>query len=240
MKIGVCLLTNEINYLEEWLHHHRNYGFDYFFVYFDGGIPENVTLYDDVTYNSWDCRNSPIQQMKCYEQCARVNKDYDYILFIDSDEYYMSNTGNVKQDVANLIKKYGNFQGLGIYWRMYGEPEPFFQERQPIENYTKWHANNHIKSLLDPKSTVLFKDPHKANLIPGRNYIDELGRKVIGPIGNHTSESIWIKHTWTRSKSEWETKVNRKGWYQFYNRKMEEFEDYNNKCTNVTHSNTSL
>ena len=33
MKIGVYVLTNEPEYLEEWLEHHRKYGFDHFFVY---------------------------------------------------------------------------------------------------------------------------------------------------------------------------------------------------------------
>lgn len=229
MKIGICLLTNEPEYLKEWLDHHRKYGFDHFFIYFDDKIPQDIVLSNDVTYNSWNCNNNPQEQMRCYEQCAKYNKDYNYILFIDSDEFYTSKSGNVNQDVSNLIDKHGKFEGLGIYWRMYGSNPPF-QERQPIENYDLWHPNNHIKSLLNPKRIIRFNDPHKGNLIPIDKYIDELGRNVVGPIGNHTSQDIWIKHTWTRSKSEWETKVSRKGWYEKYNRKIEEFENYNNQC----------
>ena len=46
MKIAICLLTNEPEYLHEWLDHHRNYGFDNFIIYCDGFKPEN--LGDDV------------------------------------------------------------------------------------------------------------------------------------------------------------------------------------------------
>ena len=77
MKIGICLLTNEPEYLEEWLDHHRKYGFDHFFIYFDEKIPENTVLSSDVTYNYWDCKNSPQGQMRCYEHCAKNNKEYD-------------------------------------------------------------------------------------------------------------------------------------------------------------------
>lgn len=231
MKIGICLLTNEPDYLEEWIDHHKKYGFDKFFIYFDDNIPENVVLQDNVIYNLWDCKNSPQGQMRVYEYCCKNNTDLDYILCIDSDEFYESKTGNVKQDVSNLIDSYGRFDGLGIYWRMYGS-NPFFETREPVKKYTQWHPNDHIKSLINPKVVLKFYDPHKVFIDPNKKYIDELGRKVLGPIGNHTSETIWIKHTWTRSKSEWEAKVNRKGWYEFYDRKIDEFDNYNKSCIN--------
>jgi len=60
--------------------------------------------------------------------------------------------------------------------------------------------------------------------------INELGDIVKEPVGIHTSKNIWIKHTWTRSRKEWVTKVNRKGWYEYYDRKMEEFDNYNKLC----------
>lgn len=232
-KIGIVLLTNEVEYLEEWLKHHRNYGFDHFFVYFDSTTIINfITPPEDCTYKFWDCKSSPHEQMRAYEDCIRNNKDFDFILIEDSDEFYQSKSRNVKQDVSDLIDKYGNFGALGIYWRMYGS-NPSFETRQPIEMYKQWHGNDHIKTMVNPKAFISMSDPHKCTINPLYKYIDELGNKVTSPIGKHTSENIWIKHTWTRSKEEWIKKVNRKGWYEFYDRKLEEFDNYNKLCINV-------
>jgi len=236
IKVGIHTLTNEPEYLTEWVNHYRNYGFDHFFVYLDSSIVSEPNIdysnTDYLTYKVWDCKNSPQGQMRAQEDCCKNNQDYDYILMIDSDEYLMTkNNMNIKQVIENLYYIHGDFDALALYWRFYGS-NPSFLDRQPIENYRQWHPNNHIKSLVNPKKVIRFNDPHFATLLPNTKYIDELGRKVTSPIGNHTSENIWIKHTYTRSKSEWEKKVNRKGWYEFYGRKMEEFENYNKSCVN--------
>lgn len=236
MKIALYTLTNEPEYLAEWLEHHRKYGFDHFFVYLDSSmkIDENVTIPADldITYKAWDCKNSPQGQMRAQEDCCKNNQDYDYILMIDSDEYLATHSSlSIKEVISNIQTSCGNFDALGIYWLFYGSNPPF-ETRQPIENYKQWCENGHIKSLVNPKKVLKYPDPHKAILSLGSRYIDELGRNITSPIGEHTSRYIWIKHIWTRSKSEWETKVNRKGWYQFYNRKMEEFDSYNKNCVN--------
>lgn len=229
MKIGICLLTNEPEYLEEWLNYHKEYGFDHFFIYFDRKIPENIVLSKGVEYNLWESNSSPKTQMDCYLKCANTYKYMDYILFLDSDEFYQSKTGNVYKDIEKIIKSYGSFDGLGIFWKMYGS-NPAFEERQPIKNYKQWHKNNHIRSFINPKKIKFFPDPHKATLFSNSKYIDELGRPIVSPIEIHTSLFMWVKHTYTRSKSEWKNKINRKGWYEFYGRKVEEFENYNNNC----------
>lgn len=232
-QIAICLLTNESNHLEEWLKHHRNYGFSNFLIYCDGFqyIEHKARHTQRAFFFKANSTKSHRYQMEVYEDCCKKTaNDYEYLLIIDSDEYYESKTGNIHEDIKFLKEKYGEFDGLGISWRMYGKSEPYFETRQPIESYIQWYPNEHIKSLIKPSKVMRWFDPHKPILKSNSIFINELGQKINSPIEKHTSEHMWIKHIWSRSLEEWKEKVNRKGWYEFYDRKMEQFYEHNNQC----------
>jgi len=145
----------------------------------------------------------------------------------------MSKSMNIHKDVENLKDKYGDFDGLGLYWRIYGQPKPYLEKRQLVEKYTQYFGNTHIKSLLKPKLILDFPDPHKAQLQSNCKYIDELNNPILGPLGIHTSEDIYIKHIFTRSKEEFKDKMERgdanlRGNY----RTWDDFNNYNDLCIN--------
>lgn len=237
MKIAICLIIKDENdYLKEWLDYYRNLGIDQFIIYDnDSKIPIKNSLRIEEGRNK-DCKviqwsdDEYRAQNRAYEHCIKNNKDFDYIGFFDTDEFIIIKDNiNIKQYIENLTNKYGKFDGLGIYWRMYGKTKPYYTERQPIENYTEWSKNPHIKSFLNPKKVIGFPDPHKATMIPGSKYIDELGRIVVSPLGEHTSENIWIKHIWTRSLPEFEEKIKR-GTGDGYVRNIQQFYEHNDNC----------
>ncbi len=207
MKIGICLIIKDENeYVDEWLSYYRKLGVDKFFIYDNNSsIPINIES-EDVDVILWNNEKFGSQN-QAYLDCCKKNEEFDYIGFFDTDEFYMSNTMNIKEDLNDMTNKFGDFSGFGIYWRMYGNPEPYFLERKSIDEYIYYYNNDHIKSFIDPKTINHFPDPHFPH-INGR-YIDELGRNVISPIGHHTSETIWIKHIWSRSLSEFESKTKR-------------------------------
>lgn len=229
-KIAVCLIVKDENdYLQEWLAHYRNIGVDHFFIY-DNNSQIPIELKDqDVTVIKWT-DDAFASQLRAYTNCCH-NTEYDYIGFLDTDEFYMSKTMNIKLDFENFKKLYGNFEAIGLYWRMYGKTAPFLEERQPVTEYKQWHKNNHIKTFVNPKAVLGFPDPHKP-IIRGK-FIDELGRNVTSSIGNHTSETAWIKHIWTRSIPEFTEKLQRgsgdkvKRVYTF-----KDFVNYNDNCVN--------
>lgn len=238
MKIALCLITKDENdYLEEWLLHHYKIGIDHFYIYDNESeinienqinvLCENgfVVPRDKITVTLWTQKNIRAQT-DAYIHCCK-NATEDLVGFLDIDEFFMSKTMDIKKDFK-YMEKFGKAEGYAIYWRMYGS-NPYFTERHPMTDYVQWYKNDHIKSFINPKKVKLFPDPHKAVLHNGR-YIDEIGRAVEGPIGNHTSNYIWIKHIWTRSLSEWEQKISRRGWYEFYSRKRDQFFDHNNQC----------
>jgi len=242
MKTAVCLIIKDENeYLEEWLLHHIKVGFDHFMIYDNGSkncIGELRNKLTDkgiikpgiVSVYTWK-DNEVGSQCRAYKHACEQVIPYtgiDWMLFIDTDEFYTSNTMNVKEDLTILEKLYGKFDALGLSWRMYGN-DPYFETRQPIEKYNQYHTNGHIKSIVRPSAVINFPDPHKA-IIKGR-YINEDGLEVKRPICRHHSKFVWIKHIYTRSLPEWKEKIERgSGDHVKRTKTLEEFYNYNKQC----------
>jgi Glycosyltransferase family 92 len=243
MKITICLIIKDENeYLQEWMDYHRKVGVSHFYIYDNNSkvpLSEFLKNEKDVTVIEWPYTQIGSQNF-AYEHCFKTYKnEVDKIAFIDTDEFISFDPKfNTIQEVWEYLEeKYGKINSMGLYWRMYGKSKPYFETRQPIENYTEYHENSHIKSILDPKIINYFTDPHHA--INNGKYINEKNEGIVGPFGSnqqfgndsHTSEIIWIKHTWTRSKSEFEIKINRgSGDHVQRTITIEQFYDYNNKC----------
>ena len=224
MKIALCCIAkNENQYFKEWIEHHKSVGFDSIIIYDNNSeIPVNedaiIIKWEDSLYGS---------QSRAYLDCCRKYEYYDYIAFFDVDEFYYSKSINVKQDIKNL----GKPDGVGIYWRIYGQPEPFIEERQPMKDYKYYFGDKHIKSIVNPKMVVSWNDPHKANIRQGCKYIDELNRIVYNPTGEHTSVNMYIKHVFTRSRKEFAEKIERgDANTRTKNRTWDDFYNYNNLC----------
>ena len=228
MKIAICLIIKDENeYLQEWLDYHRSIGIDHFFIY-DNESKIPVKSDDDITVTLWT-DNNHASQCRAYLDCCKKHSDYDYIAFIDTDEFIiMKDYTNLKDYIQNLPVK---FDGFGLSWRFYGQPKLYFEERKPMVDYIYYHEDKHIKSIVNPKKVVNFLTPHNARLTSGA-YIDELGNRINGPWNTHTSKTIWIKHTWTRSLPEFREKLARgSGDKIVRERSDKDFYDYNDKCT---------
>lgn len=228
------MIKDENDYLEEWLEHHRKIGINQFYIYDNHSempIAETLKSETDCIVKLWDDQGTHTQ-IAAYNDCCRSHPDDNFILFIDTDEFLMLNKNFMSvQDTLHFIMMVrGKFAALGLYWRIYGKPKPFFESRQPVTAYTQYLQYTHIKTLTKPKHVSHFVNPHFAS-INGR-YISETGRKITGPHSDfHTSELIWIKHTFTRSISEFQKKCNRGSGDKInISWKMEDFYHYNNNC----------
>lgn len=226
MRIAVCCIAKDENqYFDEWISHYKSIGIDDIIIY-DNNSKKELEL-NNTTVIKW-VDDKYGSQSRAYLHCCKKYNNFDYILFVDVDEFYMSKTMSIKKDIEDLQKKYGDFSGIGIYWRIYGNTPPFVI-RQPVTKYTKWYGDKHIKSIVNPKTVVNFPDPHKANLTG--KYINELGEKVVSPIGEHTSTNMYIKHIFTRSKEEFLEKIERgDANTRIKNRTWGDFYNYNNLC----------
>lgn len=243
LKVAICLITCELDHLEEWIVHHINYGFQDFLICVDTSRmkdnEKNIAIdlqnkFKGIKlYNYENLKDDSLvtPQKQFYYDCTKDNLEFDYILYTDSDEYYESKTKDVIEDIDLIKSKYGHFDSLSIFWRFYG-CYPFFETRVPIEYYKKFVPNKHVKSLVNPKVIESFENLHLPTLKKGSICIDENGTKIISANQHYPSvNKVWIKHLFTRSKEEWVSKINRKGWYeagtQDWPRDMELFYKFN-------------
>lgn len=208
MKIGICLIIKDQNEdLPEWLSHYRLVGVDKFFI-FDNNSQHPIFPSEDVEIIKWVSEEKG-SQIKAYNECCNIAGDFDYIGFFDTDEFYISKSMNIKFDIETLKSKYGEFDGLGVYWRFYGN-NPAKYKSEKINSYYQYSLSNHIKSIVNPKAVSEFINPHFVKLKEGsKQYIDELGKTVESAINNHSSETFFLKHLFTRSVEDWEKKVAR-------------------------------
>jgi hypothetical protein len=247
-NVAICMLTCELDHLEEWYDHHRNMGFENFLIFLDGTVIKSTDIDQKLSNKIKNLKILQISSQKkpilgdLYTAVCKKYNHYDYILFIDSDEYYMSKTNNIIQDINLLTKIHGYFDGLAIYWKFYGAIPPF-ENRVPITSYKQYYESRQIKTLVNPKTVTSYTNPHFAGHSLNK-YIDEKGKRIDvyqtlrpamspKPQLSHSSDYVWIKHIHTRSKSEWLNKINRKNWYQHihgFKLNLNSFNVYNSRC----------
>lgn len=235
MKVSICLLIKDENeYLEEWLCHHRKIGINQFYIYDNHSkIPVIETLKSetDCQVKLWEDQGTRTQ-IAAYNDCCQSNRNDNFILFIDTDEFLMLNRNFISiQNAINFIQIVrGKFSALGLYWRIYGKPYPYFEVRQPVTHYTQYLQYSHIKTIAKPNHVSHFVNPHFASV--NGQYISESGRGITGPFSDfHQSDLIWIKHTFTRSIREFQKKIQR-GSGDKVNIKwtIEDFKRFNDNC----------
>jgi hypothetical protein len=227
MKIAICLIIKDENeYLQEWIDYHRSIGIDHFFIYDNESKEPVKDNSKDVTVKLWT-DNIHASQCRAYKDCCINNSNYNYIAFIDTDEFIMLNGYSNIKDCLKSISM--SFDALVLSWRMYGQPKPYFTNKTPMTDYIYYHEDIHVKSLVNPKKVIEFKNPHNSTITG--ICIDELGNKVKGAWNIHTSKNIWIKHIWTRSQSEFKIKIERgTGDKVVRERTMQDFINHNDKC----------
>ncbi len=251
MKTAVVLFVKDENiYIKEWMAHYTKLGFNHFFIIDNGSETPIISDFTQITKSEWNSFNDKTQvtftnitfikwnmdnavgsQTRAYMLVKDIAKDFDYLLFVDTDEFLVIKSHNTIQEYLTHIKeKYGKVDGIGIYWRIYGSNKPYFENRMSIDDYVLYKKDNHIKSIVNPLKISRFQDPHKPNLF-NSIYIDENGDNIISPIGKHTSNDIYIKHIWTRSMSEFKEKIKRgSGDKVVRNWSMEDFYICNDNC----------
>jgi len=104
MTIAICCLIRRGNkYVREWIEHHRSIGIDHIFLYDNNrsGEEDLVSEIKDfmndgfVTVVEWRTGSGFFQNTAQYDCYHDRGKKYDWIAFIDSDEYLQVKDGNI-------------------------------------------------------------------------------------------------------------------------------------------------
>ena len=168
MKIAICaIIKNENLYLREWVEHHKNLGFDKIILYdnnpIDGEVPHQV-VGDYVMSGFIDVHNirgmewqpkitkqyinhpqnwGPITiQQLMYTKCMlEYQKEYEWIAYIDVDEFIIIEESE-PQNIHQVFDKYkyekNGFKQIAINWYNISDDGKTDYENKPVqERFTK-------------------------------------------------------------------------------------------------------
>jgi hypothetical protein len=237
----VCIVKNECDYILEWLAYYRAVlGINNFI------IADNVS--DDGTSQLLEALDQskiikrihfPRIEMERGIQADAYNyilkeygSQYDYMAFVDADEFIVNNTGvNFNRLLKNIAGK-GDAGAIALNWRNFGSSGNYYQTQQLVIERFVWASrpehkyNHHIKSIIKP-SAIREMFIHHAHLKKGKYYYDldgktlfvdsitdqqELGEGHVSPfskaIKNH---DLYVAHYVVKSKDEHMTKKAKRG-----------------------------
>lgn len=223
MKIALCCIGRlENNYAVEYIEYYKKIGFDKIFIYdnnYDGEehFEDILQVYiDDGFVEIIDYRNKTLCQMKSYEECYNTHSnEYDWIAFLDFDEYItFKNDETIKEYLSD--KKFNDFECIHLNWMYYGDNDIVKYDNRPLlERFTKpadynlkitydFPENNHVKSIVRGGINN-FKwrvNTHSPGM--GLKCCNNIGKKCEDNAFNpYNFDRCYIRHFATKTIEEW-------------------------------------
>lgn len=229
-KFTICaIIKNEHKYLKEWIEYNISLGFDAIHLYEDGGDSHIsiVSRYKQVVLHQFsECERTEYndKDWKQMDMASHFLKEYDYdwVAFIDPDEYIRFEKG---WSLEYIDKRFKDNTGIYMLWRMIGScghvtsPEMQIQDSYRYEGYIfpTMYKKNIVKSLVHRGGELRNIHKVKKGVYPD-------GRQVMHkPI----YYGMWIDHYFTKSWEEWCERFTKRGDIVPGNRKIQEFFIYN-------------
>lgn len=221
MKVLLCcILKMENHYLEEWVRHYINLGIDKIVIYdnndLDGPYAENIESIkyvkeqkDNGIIDVYKIPNETCVQLKYYNECYKKYSNYDWLLFLDIDEYLMlENHTNIKDFLSQ--DKFKNYNMIHVNWKTFTDNEKLKVENNdyslvnrfttPCKNIPSLNkkVDEEIKSIVRGGINNLrfLKNPHTLDSLKisccdaegnVANNIEQKTKNIV-----HTS--AWINH----------------------------------------------
>ena len=189
MKIGVCIRArDEQKIIYDWVKYYINLGFDKIIIYDNMSNPSiEETLNDnnifdqskvEIIIDSIDHSNQPV----IYQECINNNKDLDWLLLCDADEFLYIKDWNLK-DFLNQYSE--DTSTILINWVVFGTSKllKYDNNKTVFEQFTKRESYNHfwnifVKSFIRPKLIetignvhITFNSKYKIKTVYNKDYI---------------------------------------------------------------------
>ena len=216
--ISTCI-KNEQPYLKEWLDYHLGLGFDHIYLFEDFGSESHADIvadYEEVELLPMEvvlCEEDHIEgrQMKSVRYSLRYFKEYDWIAFIDLDEFIRLDDGLT---LHSFLEMYEDYSAVYLSWRMFGACGHIVKPQGSVqESYTTPELGVDFSKFLGSrwlhKSIAnMRKNPYAENIHTIANGINMDGGAE-GCTGIY--HTAWIDHYFTKSWEEWCDRIFNRG-----------------------------
>jgi hypothetical protein len=228
--VAICMVfRDEAPYLKEWIEYHRLIGVQHFYLcshnskddykailrpYIKKGIVELKELVDDPNETIESFTNN-VQVSFYNESLSKAKKESHWLACLDSDEFLVP----VQHlSLIDFLKDYEEFGGVVANWHMFGtshiqrlDPSKLMIEQLICCGPTDIEINYHVKSIVQTKYVVEYKNPHFANYIPNYTQVNTNKEPFVGALSPSVLlDQLKINHYWTRDEFYfWNQKVAR-------------------------------
>lgn len=226
MKTLLCCIGRKENrYVRDWVEYHKSLGITNIYLMdnnYDGeeDFREVINDYIDNGYVILkDCKNKKSHQLKGYTECYETyGNDYDWIIFIDIDEYI---TLSKHKSIDEYLEqdKFEDYHLIKLNWLNYGDNDLVYYENKPVyERFTKpcdidlkiyydVPQNYHVKSIIrGGLGKLIWTTPHTPDNI--EKCCANNGKKTIqGPFSVMNYEEAFVKHYTTKTATEYLEKI---------------------------------
>ena len=213
-KLGICLIVkNEASYIKEWIDYYKLIGADILFIYDNDStdnlkkilepyIKSGLVIYHQIPGSS--------RQLDAYNICIKTyRKDCQYIGFYDIDEFvYLDPSKKLVDIIDDHFKRSADVGGLALNWLIFGSSyqqsstSELVIERFKYRSDVNFEKNLHIKSIVNPRKVLVFRNPHFPYFIKGFANYSLTGEKVEDAFTSSVYDEVRINHYFTKSKEE--------------------------------------
>lgn len=222
----VLFVKNERHDIMGWISWYVELGFDHIFIYDDHStdgtyeICQSASKVFSLTVEKSDLNegNFFYRQRNSYlSACLKYSDDFDWIAFLDADEYlFIDNHIKINDFLSGFPEE---ASAIALSWKIYGSSNRVLYDNIPTYQAFLHHSdvslndNSLVKSIVRPKKiSTEYENPHKFNLIDGK-YLDSLGNIVEwlpGATKNIVWEKAWINHYICRSMEHYTSRIKRR------------------------------
>lgn len=190
----VAVAKDEAAYLPEWIHHHLYFGFDEIEVYVNRSSDNSIPLlskisqeHDEVKFTTADwvdlcpeAAKSHIQQIVYSLALHKAKEDgFDYIMFIDVDEFYMPK--DMVTGIKSKLLQLDYPDSISFQWfNEKGQDKPFSVLPASINGF----RHKLIKSIVATNAPIDSMSLHLPRFKKGKKLLSD-GSKFIPAKGHH-------------------------------------------------------
>ncbi|WP_367160465.1 glycosyltransferase family 2 protein [Kozakia baliensis] len=226
MKTAVALFVkNEAQDIAAWIAWHFAIGIDKLFIYDDHSqdgtyeIVKGASEIFDIELTRSDKNKETNfywrQRDSYFDACRKAQGTYDWIGFIDADEYIsLEGFGDISAFLRNFLES----NAVALSWRIYGSSSRVVKTKLGIYEAYNHHStkelddNTLVKSFVRPDKMIFhYENPHKFT-VEGDLYVDSLGSKVEwnGACKQVIWENACINHYICRSMENYVDRIKRR------------------------------
>jgi hypothetical protein len=215
--VGICtIFKDETHAVLEWIAYHLSTGFDYIVMYDNGSVDGGAVRIASSCFQRHvrviDWPQRPGQQTAYQDFCNRFMKCFEWVGFIDIDEFVHP----LEHDsIKHVLPRYAEAAGVQLQWLTFGSSGHVSRPKGTVIGaYTMRLPDDHercswVKPLLRTADIVGVTDgPHVFKV---RGMLVNARGESVPPYAQlpPCHDVVVINHYYTKSQEDWDTKRRR-------------------------------